>query len=101
MSRILTSEEVLRAMQDLKLPEASKESEAERSAAWSWAYGELINRISDHPFNDPEEIIRWFMTEMFIYSTMPCAIEKKVNPFLEAKELGETILLMFDCPVEE
>lgn len=98
---MLTSDQILQTMDFLAIPEPKSNKEAEVSSAQKWARDEIRFRLADNPFDDPEDILFWFREEMFVYSTMPCAIKKEINPFLEAKSYAETILAMLECPTEE
>ena len=98
---MLTSDQILQTINFLVIPEPKSSKEAEISSAQKWARDEIKYRLADNPFDDPEDILFWFMEEMFVYSTMPCVIKKEINPFLEAKNYVETILAMLECPTEE
>lgn len=98
---MLNSNEMLRALSQIDIPEAKTDEEAKVVSAQKWASTELYNLLSDNPFDDPEDLIFSFRMEMWVYSRMPTEIGKEINPFLVAKSFAEDLLLMFECPVEE
>ena len=68
-----------------------------------WACGELIYRITDHPFDDPINIIEAFAYEMLSYSIVVRENEDDqnfVNGFKVCNELANKILLQFEHPKE-
>lgn len=64
------------------------------------ALRDLYFRISDHPFEDPQDILYAFMTEMSISSFAPELDDSDPNPFRVAVTIGETIAAMMEYPIE-
>ena len=97
---MITHDQVYGTIQVIDIPRPATESDAMRVSAMEMAREEILLRLTDRPFDDPEDILFQFMTEMFIDSTLPAVIKQKINPYLIAKDYAETILVMLDCPID-
>ncbi len=79
-------------------PQPRTMKEAEQRAYEKWAIGEILYRLTDHPDEDPADLLFWFKTEMYGYSDI--FEHKEINPFLIAVDVTDTILATFECPEE-
>lgn len=82
-------------------PPPKTEYEAKERAYRDWACAELLLRITDHPFDDPEDIIEQFALEMLFYSRSKQSRMNKPNPFTVAYETAKHILLVTEHPKED
>lgn len=57
-----------------------------------WAANEILERVIDSPFDDPELIVEEFFLEMLLYESQTI-MEKKKKLFSIAKNTAEKILV--------
>ena len=65
-----------------------------------WAASEIIDRLSDHPFDDPEQTVERFYLEMAYYSSFKEESEQNVM-FAIAKETAMDILQYLAGEIQE
>lgn len=96
------NEQVRQAIREyMARPEPRDEKEAEVRAYEDWAALELLERISDRPFDDSLDVIFDFTVEMLFYSRNDRTRKDRVNSFLIAHQTGIDILAMFEHPKED
>lgn len=66
----------------------------ERRSYARWAAFELLNRLMDHPTEDPVTIVEAFMVEMDIYSYTKEDDTKKSFMFSTARDVAENVLYL-------
>lgn len=98
----MNQECALAALQEVsQRKEPQNEYEAEIFAYQTWAISELYYRVTDRPFENPEDVIYNFCMEMAGYSSMDTMKKRKINPFIIAYDVGISILRMIDHPRED
>lgn len=97
---MITTDQVYDAISVIDIPAAMTEEGAARASAMVVARDDIINLLTDRPFDDPEDILWEFRVEMefLAHSLKSCG---QINPYLVANDYAETILAMTERPCDE
>ena len=96
----MTTDQVYGPISIIDIPVATTEESAAIASAMVVARDDIVNLLTDRPFDDPEDILWEFRVEMefLAHSLKSCG---QINPYLVANDYAETILAMTERPRDE
>jgi len=96
----MTTDQVYGAISIIDIPVVTTEESAAIASAMVVARDDIVNLLTDRPFDDPEDILWEFRVEMefLAHSLKSCG---QINPYLVATDYAETILAMTERPCDE